>query len=207
MGGTDTASTAVEWAIAELLNNPEMMNKVQDELQKVVGSNNEVEEFHLPQLTYLDAVLKETLRLHPPLPLGGPRTPSQSTTVGGYIIPKGTTIFLNLWAIQRDPNIWENPLEFRPERFLDSSNAGKFDLTGNNFSFLPFGSGRRVCPGITLAEKMSKLMIASFLHLFDWRLTAGANMDLSDKFGIVVKIKNSVVAIPTPRFYNSGLYL
>lgn len=207
MGGTDTTSGTVEWALAELLNRPETMKKAQEELLKVVGSNNEVEEFHLPQLTYLDAVFKETLRLHPALPLGGPRCAIQSTSIGGYKIPKGTKIFLNMWAVQRDPTIWENPLEFRPERFLDSSNAGKFDLTGNNFSFLPFGSGRRVCPGITLAEKMSKLMIASFLHLFDWRLTAGANMDLSDKFGIVVKIKNSVVAIPTPRFSNSELYL
>lgn len=193
--------------MAELLKHPDEMKKVQEELYKVVGSNNQVEEFHLSQLTYLDAVVKETFRLHPPLPLGGPRNSVQPSSLGGYKIPKGSRIFLNIGAIQRDPNIWENPLEFRPERFLESNNVGKFDFGGSNFSFLPFGSGRRVCPGISLAEKMSKLMIASLLHLFDWRLPAGASMDLSDKFGIVAKIKEPVVAIPTPRFSNSELYL
>ena len=192
--------------MAELLKHPDEMKKVQEELYKVVGSNNQVEEFHLSQLTYLDAVVKETFRLHPPLPLGGPRNSVQPSSLGGYKIPKGSRIFLNIGAIQRDPNIWENPSEFRPERFL-GSDAGKFDYTGNNFSFLPFGSGRRLCPGISLGDRMGKYMIASFLHLFDWRLPADANMELTDKFGIVVKIKEPVVAIPKARFSNSDLYL
>lgn len=193
--------------MAELLKNPEAMKKVQQELQEVVGSNNEVEESHLHQLTYLEAVIKETLRRHPPLPLAGPRTSNQATIIGGYKILKGTRIFLNVGLIQNDPDIWENASQFKPERFLGSINAGKYDSLGNNFSYLPFGSGRRVCPGISLADRMGKYMIASFLHMFEWRLPEGANLDLSDKFGIVVKLKEPVVAIPTPRFSNSNLYL
>ncbi|KAL5551077.1 hypothetical protein UlMin_001253 [Ulmus minor] len=206
LGGTDTTSTMVEWAMAELLKNPEAMTKVQEEVTQVVGSNNSLEEFHLPKLAYLEAVIKETFRLHPALPLLAPRCPTQSTTIGGYKIPKGSRIFLNVGVVQKDPSIWENPLEFRPERFL-MNNASSFDLAGNNLNFLPFGSGRRLCPGIPLADRMLKYVMASFLHLFDWKLPAGAKIDLSDKFGIVVKKKERVVAIPTPRFDNLELYL
>ncbi|KAL5540544.1 hypothetical protein UlMin_043247 [Ulmus minor] len=206
LGGTDTTSTMVEWAMAELLKNPEAMTKVQEEVTQVVGSNNSLEEFHLPKLAYLEAVIKETFRLHPALPLLVPRCPSQSTTIGGYKIPKGSRIFLNVGVVQKDPSIWENPLEFRPERFL-MNNASSFDLAGNNLNFLPFGSGRRLCPGIPLADRMLKYVMASFLHLFDWKLPAGVKIDFSDKFGIVVKKKERVVAIPTPRFDNLELYL
>ncbi|KAL5537796.1 hypothetical protein UlMin_043104 [Ulmus minor] len=206
VGGTDTTATTVEWAMAELLNKPETLNKVQQELTKVVGSNKQVEESHLSQLTYLEAVIKETFRLHPALPLLVPRRPIQSTTVGGYKVPEGSRIFLNIGAIQRDPSVWENPLEFRPERFLESGNVGKFDLAGNNFGFLPFGSGRRGCPGISLADRMLKYMMASFLHLFEWKLEDSADLELLDRFGIVVKTKEPVVAIPTPRFSNLDLY-
>lgn len=145
--------------------------------------------------------------MHPPLPFGGPRRPSQTVEVGGYKIPEGSTIFLNLWAIHRDPKAWEDPLEFRPERFLESSSAAKYELMGSNFNFLPFGSGRRVCPGISLAERMSKYLIATFSHLFDWRLPQGSNMKFTDNFGIVMKTKEPVIAIPTPRFSNSKFYL
>ena len=189
--------------MVELLKHPTAMKKVQEELQRVVGSNNQVEEFHLSQLTYLDAVMKETFRLNPPGPLGGSRCSSQSTSIGGYKIPKGTKIIINMWAIQRDPNIWENPLEFKPERFL----AKKFDFKGNDLSFFPFGSGRRICPGITLADRMSKYMVASLLHLFDWKLPAGANMEFSEQFGFGISLKEAVVGIPIPRFSNSELYL
>lgn len=207
LGGTDTTSGSVEWVMAELLKNPVTLKKVQEEVERVVGANNEVEESHLSQLTYLDAAFKETLRLHPALPLGGPRCAIESTTLGGYTIPKGTKIFMNMWAIQRDPSIWENPLEFKPERFLDSASAAKYDYAGNNFTYLPFGSGRRVCPGISLADRLSKYIIATFVHLFEWRLPEGANMKLEDRYGIVVKIKDPIFGIPTPRFSNSELYI
>ncbi|KAK2664785.1 hypothetical protein Ddye_003359 [Dipteronia dyeriana] len=138
VGGTDTTTTVLEWTMAELMNNPKVMKKAQEELTEVVGIDGSVEEFHLPKLQYLDAVVKETMRLHPPVPLPFPRCPSQTTIVGGYTIPKGSAIMLNIYSIQRDPQLWDNPLGFRPERFLN--NFENFDHLGNNFQYMPFGS-------------------------------------------------------------------
>ncbi|KAL3331192.1 hypothetical protein AABB24_034812 [Solanum stoloniferum] len=204
IGGTDTTITTVEWVMSELLNNPEIMSKVQQELKHVVGMNNIVEESHLPNLHYLDAVLKETLRLHPALPLLLPKRPSQSAIVGGYTIPEGTKVFLNVYAIHRDPQVWESPLEFQPERFLRHST--NFDYAGNNMKYLPFGSGRRICAGLPLAEKMVMFMLASLLHSFDWKLPEGEKVDLSEGFGLVIKKSERLFAIPTPRLPNFDLY-
>ncbi|KAK4338302.1 hypothetical protein RND71_042789 [Anisodus tanguticus] len=203
IGGTDTTITTVEWVIAELLNNPEIMSKVQQELKDVVGMNNIVEESHLPNLHYLDAVLKETLRLHPALPLLMPKCPSQSAVVGGYTIPEGTKVFLNDYAIHRDPQVWESPLKFQPERFLNSTNL---DNTGNNMKYLRFGSGRRICAGLPLAEKMVMSILASLLHSFDWELPEGENVDLSEGFGLVIKKSKRLFAIPTTRLPHLDLY-
>ncbi|KAL0329621.1 UNVERIFIED_CONTAM: Flavonoid 3'-monooxygenase [Sesamum radiatum] len=180
------------------------MKKVQNELDKVVGLDNIVEESHIPKLEYLDAVLKETLRLHPIGPFLTPRTPSQSCTIGGYTIPKGSTIFLNVWSIQRNPLAWENPLEFKPERFLD--NTMKWDFNGNNFNYIPFGSGRRVCAGLPLAERMVRFVLASLLHSFEWQLPEGEKLDMSDKLMTALRKKIPLRAIPTPRLSNSYLY-
>ncbi|KAH7862314.1 hypothetical protein Vadar_002860 [Vaccinium darrowii] len=167
VGGTDTTATTVEWLMTELMHNPEVMEKVQEELSDIVGLDNVVEEYHVHKLHYLDAVLKETFRLHPVLPLLVPKCPSQSSVVGGYNIPKDTRVFLNIWAMHRDPEAWDDPLEFKPERFL--SDASKWDYSGNNnFQFLPFGSGRRICAGIPLAEKMVIHVLASLVHSFNW---------------------------------------
>ncbi|XP_016507824.1 ferruginol synthase [Nicotiana tabacum] len=204
IGGTDTTITMVEWVMSELLNNPEIMAKVQQELKHVIGMNNIVEESHLPKLHYLDAVLKETLRLHPALPLLLPKRPSQSATVGGYTIPEGTKVFLNVYAIHRDPQVWENPTKFQPERFLSQST--NLNYTGNNFKYLPFGSGRRICAGLPLAEKMLMFVLASLLHSFDWKLQEGEKLDLSEGHGIVIKKNKRLFAIPTPRLPNLELY-
>ncbi|PHT92618.1 hypothetical protein T459_00500 [Capsicum annuum] len=177
--GTDTTITTVEWVMVELLNTPQIMAKVQQELKDVVGVNNIVEESHLPNLHYLDAVLKETLRLHPALPLLFPKRPSQSAIV------------------------WESPLEFQPERFLNSTNL---EYAGNNMNYLPFGSGRRICAGLPLAEKMLMFVLASLLHSFDWKLPEGENVDLSEGFGLVIKKNERLLAIPAPRLSNFELY-
>ncbi|KAF9689460.1 hypothetical protein SADUNF_Sadunf01G0094500 [Salix dunnii] len=206
VGGTDTTTTMIEWTMARLMQHQEVRQKVYQELQEVVGSNNVVEEFHLPKLRYLSAVMKETFRLHPALPLLVPRFSRQSCTVGGYIVPKGTTVFLNVYAIQRDPNQWDNPLEFRPERFLNDDTVGSFDYSGNNFQYLPFGSGRRVCAGLPLAEKMLMFLQASLLHSFEWKLPVGGVLELSDRYGIVIKKKKPLIVIPAPRLCNSELY-
>lgn len=206
--GTETTAATVEWVMTEILHNREIMQKVQKELELVVGLKNIVEEFHLPKLQYLKAVVKETLRLHPVLPLLLPRKPSQSCSLAGYTIPKDTKIFINVWEMHRDPQIWENPLEFKPERFLDEPPATvKLDFRGNNFQYLPFGSGRRVCAGIPLAEKMLMYFLASLLHSFDWQPTeTNKQVDLSEKFGLVMRKSKPLLAIPTKRLPNSDLY-
>ncbi|KAB1217068.1 Geraniol 8-hydroxylase [Morella rubra] len=204
VGGSDTTTTMVEWAMAELMHHPEAMRRVHGELTEMVGLDCIVEESHLPKLNYLGAVIKETFRLHPALPLLVPRSPSQSSTIGGYTVPKGARIMLNVWAIHRDPKIWDNPLEFRPERFLNDS--GRLDYSGNDFNYLPFGSGRRICAGLPLAEKTLKYVLASLLHQFEWQLPPSTELDLSDRFGIVTKKRMPLIAIPTPRLSEPELY-
>ncbi|KAL5728115.1 hypothetical protein ACHQM5_001237 [Ranunculus cassubicifolius] len=203
VGGTDTTSNSVEWAVAELMNKPETMKKAQEELDRVVGRDNILEESHLPQLNYLQLVMKEVLRLHPALPLLVPHCPTSSCPIGGYIVEKGTRVFINVWAIHRDPTIWNNPSEFDPERFL----TGKWDYSGSNFSYFPFGSGRRICAGIAMADRMFMYELATLLHSFDWSLKEGEKMDLKEKFGIVLKKATPLVAVPTPRLSDPSLYV
>ncbi|XP_076928817.1 geraniol 8-hydroxylase-like [Bidens hawaiensis] len=207
LGGTDATSAMVEWAMAEILRNKNVIKKVQDELAEIVGFDNIVEESHLPKLKYLDAVFKETFRLHPPLPFLLPRAPNQTCVVDGFSVPKGSTIFLNVWAIQRDPKYWDNPSEFIPERFLNNERLEKWDYSGTNPKFFPFGSGRRRCPGIPLGEKMMMHILASLMHSFEWSLPTGEEIDLSDKFGIAMKKKKPLVVIPSQRLTNKNLYM
>ncbi|GAA0157593.1 hypothetical protein LIER_14830 [Lithospermum erythrorhizon] len=202
VGGTDTTSSTVEFAMAELMNKPMLMKKAQQELDTVVGSDTIVEESHIPKLPYLHAIVKEVLRLHPALPLLIPHRPSESCVVGGYTVPEGARVFVNAWAIHRDATIWKKPLEFHPERFLN----GNGDYSGKNFNYIPFGSGRRMCAGMAMAERMVMHSLASLLHSFDWELPAGENLDLSEKFGIVMKKRIPLVASPIPRLSGPAMY-
>ncbi|KVH95497.1 cytochrome P450 [Cynara cardunculus var. scolymus] len=205
-GGTDTTSTMAEWIMAELLQNPKILKMVQDELEEVVGLSNIVEESHISKLYYLDAVIKETFRLHPPLPLLITRCPNQSCSVGGYTVPKGANVYLNVWAIHRNPEYWDNPLEFNPKRFINPDGTSKYDYNGYNFNYIPFGSGRRKCPGVRLGEKMLVYLLASLLHSFNWTLPTDKEHDLSDKFGIVLKKRKPLIAIPSQRLSDKNLY-
>ncbi|XP_078171178.1 flavonoid 3'-monooxygenase CYP75B137-like [Carex rostrata] len=202
--GTDTTSSTVEYAMAEMIKKPNILQKVQEELIQVVGKDKLVHESHLPQLPFLSCVIKETLRLHPIFPLLIPHYPSSSCTIDGYLIPEGTRVFVNVWAIQRDPSQWTDPLEFKPERFLQEE--FKRDFTGKDFDYLPFGSGRRICAGAVMAERMVCNLLATMVHSFDWKLPEGKEVDLSDKFGIITKLAVPLVAIPTPRLSNDKLY-
>ncbi|KAK4728565.1 hypothetical protein R3W88_021553 [Solanum pinnatisectum] len=202
VGGTDTTSNTVEFAMAEIMNKPDVLRKLQQEVDTVVGKDNIVEESHIQHLPYFYAVMKEVLRLHPALPLLVPHCPSETSSVGGYTVPKGSRVFINVWAIQRDPSIWENPTEFHPERFFEN----KWDYSGNDLNYFPFGSGRRICAGIAMAERMFMYSLASLIHSFDWKLPEGETLDLTEKFGIVLKKKMPLVAIPTPRLSNPTLY-
>ncbi|OWM71861.1 hypothetical protein CDL15_Pgr017744 [Punica granatum] len=203
-GGTDISSNTVEFAMAEVMNKPHILAKVQQELDTVVGKDNIVEESHTGKLSYLQAVMKEALRLHPPVPLLVPLCPIEDTLVGGFIIPKGSRVFFNMWAVHRDPTLWENPTEFDPERFLDGKKTE--DYNGNDFTFLHFGTGRRICAGIPMAERMVLYPLAALFHSFDWKLPEGEKMNLSEQFGIVLKKKVPLIAVPTPRLSDPALH-
>ncbi|KAG0473196.1 hypothetical protein HPP92_015053 [Vanilla planifolia] len=196
----------MEWAMAELLYEPDRMRKAQQELDTVVGRDRVVEESDIPQLRYLFAVVKETLRLHPPAPLLVPHRPSSDCDAGGFLIPAGTAVIINAWAIHRDPSRWEDPEEFKPERFLRDGREQCEFLGGNEFGYLPFGAGRRACPGMALAERMMLFSLASLLHSFEWLLPEGPHMELADTFGIALRKAEPVVVVPKARLGMSELY-
>ncbi|XP_043700403.1 probable (S)-N-methylcoclaurine 3'-hydroxylase isozyme 2 [Telopea speciosissima] len=192
--GTDTSATTIEWAMAELMKNQAAMNKVHDELKREMGDNF-VKESDLPHLHYLHACVKETLRLHPPAPFLLPHRAIDTCTVMTYTIPKDSLIFVNAWAIGRDPAAWDDPLAFKPERFLESD----VEFKGNHFQFIPFGAGRRICPGLPMASRQIHFILASLIHSFDWSLPQGmhpANLDTNDKFGIMLRKKLPLLLIP-----------
>jgi ferulate-5-hydroxylase len=197
-GGTETVASVIEWAMAELIKSPEDLKRVQQELDEVVGLNRRVEEFDFAKLTYLKYALKETLRLHPPIPLL-PHETLENTMVNGYFIPKRAPVMINVWAIGRDKNCWEESDSFKPSRF---SKPGVPDFKGSNFEFIPFGSGRRSCPGMQLGLSALDLAVAQLLHCFSWELPDGmipSEMDVSDVFGLTAPRAIRLVTIPTKR--------
>ncbi|KAL8250817.1 hypothetical protein R6Q59_034510 [Mikania micrantha] len=197
-GGTETVATAIEWALTELMHTPEALKQVQQELADVVGLDRRVEESDFEKLTYFKCVVKETLRLHPPIPISLHK-PTEDTKVGGYHIPKGTRVMVNMYAINRDKDSWEAPNTFDPSRFLKS---GAPDFRGSNYEFLPFGSGRRSCPGMQLGLYAMEMALAHLLHCFTWELPDGmkpSEIDMSDVFGLTAPKAVRLVAIPTPR--------
>ncbi|XP_059444154.1 geraniol 8-hydroxylase-like [Corylus avellana] len=197
VAGTDTTSATLEWAMAELLHNPEVLSKAKTELEQVIGKGNPVEESDITRLPYLQAVVKETFRLHPVVPFLLPRKAEVDVEINGYTIPKDAQVLVNAWAIGRDPNLWENANSFMPQRFLGS----EIDFKGRNFELIPFGGGRRICPGLPLAIRMLHLILGSLIHTFDWKLEDGAkheDMDMNDKFGLTLQIANPLKAVPIP---------
>nr|AJD25184.1 cytochrome P450 CYP76G16 [Salvia miltiorrhiza] len=197
--GTDTTTSTLEWAMAELLRNPDALRKVQAELRGVIGAGEKVEEEKLEELPYLKSVIKETLRLHPPLPFLVPHKAMESCEMLGFHIPKETQILVNVWAIGRDPKRWKDPQEFKPERFMDGDTAA--DYKGHHFEFIPFGSGRRMCPAVPLAARVLPLALGSVLHSFDWVLGGGmkaAEMDMRERMGITLRKAVPLRAIPIP---------
>ncbi|KAK9113589.1 hypothetical protein Syun_020386 [Stephania yunnanensis] len=197
--GTDSTFVALNWGMTELLLNPKVMQKAQMEVRRVVGERRAVVDSDLTQLHYLKAVLKEILRLHPPVPLSVPRESMEDITIDGYEIPAKTRFFINVWAIARDPDTWESPETFKPERFIDSS----IDFRGQDFEFIPFGAGRRMCPAITFGTATIELALAQLLHSFDWELPRGVtaeNLDLSEEFGITMRRLSDLIVLAKPRF-------
>lgn len=200
--GTDTSASTVEWAMAELIRHPKMLAQAQLELDSVVGRDRLVSDLDLPQLGYLQAVVKETFRLHPPTPLSLPRMAADSCQINGYQIPKGSTLLVDIWAIGRDPNEWAGPLEFRPDRFLPGGEKAHVDVRGNNFEAIPFGAGRRICVGMALGLRMVQLLTATLVHSFDWVLTNGLSPDklnMDEAFGLTLRRAQPLVMHPRPR--------
>ncbi|XP_042029234.1 cytochrome P450 71AU50-like [Salvia splendens] len=195
LAGMDTSATATEWTMAELIKHPKAMKKLQKELEEVVGLNQRVDESHLPDLKYLDCVIKESMRLHPVSPLLAHEA-MEDCEVDGYHIPNKSRVLVNVFAIGRDPDAWEDPENFDPERFLRSN----VDLLGRDFQLIPFGSGRRGCPGLQLGLTVVCLMVAQLVHCFDWELadgTAPEDLDMSYNFALVMSRATHLKVIPT----------
>ncbi|CAN8302171.1 unnamed protein product [Cochlearia groenlandica] len=196
LAGTDTNSSTMEWAMTELLRNPEKMVKAQSEIRQVIGGGNGVvQESEISKMPYLQAIVKETLRLHPAAPLI-PRKSESDVHILGFLVPENSQVFVNVWAIGRDPNVWENPMKFEPERFLKER---EIDVKGKDFELLPFGSGRRMCPGISMALKTTYTVLASLLYSFDWKLQNGVvheNIDMTEMFGLTLHKAKPLCLVP-----------
>jgi cytochrome P450 len=212
--GTDTTTTAMEWAMAELITHPRAMRRAQDEVRAAAAGSTGggVNEDHVAQLDYLKAVVKETLRLHAPVPLLVPREPAADAEILGFHVPARTRVLVNAWAIGRDPATWERAEEFVPERFLDGGAAATgVDFRGQHFELLPFGAGRRVCPGLGFAEASAEMALASLLYHFDWEAAGGQgsrsrsregtptpSLDMTEVNGLAVHIKSGLPLLAKP---------
>lgn len=194
--GSDTSAAMVEWMLAELLNHPAALRKVVAELDAVVGGGRIAGEADLPRLPYLMAAYKETLRLHPAAPIAH-RQSTDEMVVRGFTVPPQTAVFINVWAIGRDPAFWEEPLAFRPERFMPGGAAAGLEPRGQHFQFMPFGSGRRGCPGMGLALQSVPAVLAALVQCFDW--AAADKIDMSESDGLVCARMHPLVLRPTPR--------
>lgn len=190
--GTDTTYTVLEWTMAELLRHPKIMKEVQDEVRGIVGDKSEITEADLDKMHYLNAVIKETLRVHVPVPLLVPRRSTQDVKINGYHIAAGTNVYINAAAIAKDPSSWDQPEEFKPERFFNSP----INFHGHDFQFLPFGAGRRGCPGTQFGVRVDELALATLLNNFDW--TPQEDMDMTEAPGLTIHKKIPMIAFATP---------
>ena len=200
--GTIKSSLVLELAMAELMRHPHLMTKLQTEVRNKTPIGQEmVKEENLAGMAYLRAVVKETLRLHPPAPLLLPYQSMVDCDIDGHTIPAGTRVIINSWAICRHPESWEKAEEFMPERFMDGGSAAAVDLKGNDFQFIPFGAGRRMCPGVMFGLANIEIALASLLYHFDWKLPGGANpseVDMDESYGITARRRTDLLLEATP---------
>ncbi|CAN6270519.1 unnamed protein product [Urochloa humidicola] len=196
--GTDTAYLVLEYTMAELMRHKDVMAKLQAEVRSSIPKGQEaITEDNPTGMPYLKAVIKETLRLHPPSPLLLPHQSIEDCEVDGYMVGAGTTVFVNVWAIGRDPSLWDAAEEFMPERFLNKRGAEGVDFRGLDFQFLPFGSGRRMCPGMNFALASIEIMLANLMYHFDWEMPEGVNeIDMAEVFGLTVHRKDKLILSP-----------
>lgn len=194
LGGVETSTTVIEWAMSEMVKHPKILEKAQAEVRGVLSGKEKIDLKSMDDLSYLNLVIKETLRFHIPGPFI-PRETRESVEICGYKIPAKTQVLINARAIARDPSCWTQPEIFCPERFLNSF----LDYKGTNFEFIPFGAGRRICPGMLYGISAVELVLAKLLYHFDWKVPNGGkpeDLDMSETFGLGVRRTNNLCLIP-----------
>ncbi|KAD4888552.1 hypothetical protein E3N88_20625 [Mikania micrantha] len=197
VAATDTTASVIQWVMTEFLLNPEIMKKAKDEVNTILNGRKDITGEDLDKMTYLKAVIMETTRLHPPVPILLPRVARQDVNVMGYDIAEGTRVYVNVYAIMKDPKVWVNPEKFVPERFLDSST----DFIKHNFELLPFGAGRRACPGRIYSMAIDEMVLATFLYKYEWSLPQGVkpeDVDMEGTFGLANHKKVPLLAVAKP---------
>uniref|UniRef100_A0ACD5VCE7 Uncharacterized protein n=1 Tax=Avena sativa TaxID=4498 RepID=A0ACD5VCE7_AVESA len=194
--GSDTSAAMMEWMLAELINHPEVLRKLRDEIDAVVGRDRIAGEADVATLPYLQAVYKETLRLRPAAPIANRQSTEEMLVAGGFTVPAGTTVLFNVWSIGRDPAYWDAPQEFRPERFMAGGDSEGLDPRGQHFQYLPFGSGRRACPGMGLVQQFVPAVVAALVQCFDWEVKT---IDMEEGEGLVCARKNPLLLRASPR--------
>ncbi|KAF5458727.1 hypothetical protein F2P56_022737 [Juglans regia] len=198
VGGTDTSVVTMEWAMSELLKQPHLIIKAREELDRIIGKDRWVEEKDIAQLPYIDAIMKETMRKHPVAAMLPPHLALEDCDIAGYHISKGTRVVINTWSIGRDPSIWDAPEEFRPERFIEKA----IDVKGQDFTLLPFGSGRRMCPGYSLGLRLTMATLANMIHGFEWKLSDNMkpeDLSMEEAYGLATTRKFPLVVVMKPR--------
>ncbi|KAH7665297.1 isoflavone 2'-hydroxylase protein [Dioscorea alata] len=192
VAGTDTSSITMEWAMSLLLNNPETLNKLKEEIDINIKPGSLIKEEDLSKLPYLEAVITETLRMHPPTPLLLPHESSQDCTVGGFHVPKGTMLLVNAWKIHKDAELWEEPEKFKPERFLNSKSKKRWKT-------MAFGLGRRQCPGEGLGMRVVALVVGILVQCFEWKPVGDEGMDMNEGAGISIRRAKPLEVVYKPR--------
>ncbi|KFK30360.1 hypothetical protein AALP_AA7G251200 [Arabis alpina] len=183
IAGTDTSAVTLEWAMSSLLNNPEALEKAKEEIDENIGQERLIDEPDLANLPYLQNIVSETFRLYPAAPLLVPRSPTEDIKIGGYDIPRGTMVMVNAWAIHRDPELWNEPEKFKPERFNEGGEEEDVH------KLMPFGNGRRSCPGAGLGQRIVTLALGSLIQCFEWGKVTGEEIDMSETPGMAMRKK------------------
>ncbi|KAK8942334.1 Cytochrome P450 71D7 [Platanthera zijinensis] len=197
LGGTETTSAILEWTMSELIRHPEVMRKAQSEVRNAFRGKTEIHEEDVTDLPYLNMVVKESLRLRSPAPFLVPRHVSETIEFGGYTIPAGTRVLINAWAIMRDPTYWKDSETFNPERVKTAEQ----DFNASRFQYLPYGGGRRICPGINFGMASIEIILVNLLYHFDWELPGGMraeDLDMEETMGLALTRKNPLYVVATP---------
>ncbi|KAK1412667.1 hypothetical protein QVD17_34103 [Tagetes erecta] len=195
--GSESTALTMTWTLSLLLNHPHVLKAAQNELDNHVGRKKWVEESDITNLVYLQAIVKETLRLYPPGPVAGPHEAIEDCCIGGYYVPKGTRLIVNVWKLHRDPQVWSDPNEFRPDRFLEEHSD--LNYHGQNFEYIPFSTGRRMCPATMFAWHVIHLTLARLLQGFDMSTPNGKPVDMSEGLGVALPKVKPLEVIITPR--------